>query len=366
MGRQVARPLGLALALGRGVVDEGRQRDLRVDYDALPLGQPQHHVGAAVVPRLVLDVELRLIVHAADEVRTVENRFENHLAPVALHLRVALQRVGQIGGLGGDAAVELHEVLQLVVQRAALLVLVAVDALDPLAELGDILLEGLEQQVERFLVGLPEAARLLAQHLVGQVLELEAEPLLALLALGLLGGALLGRAAAQGLNLGGGTFAFGRSPLALGGQRGFDAHALLEAGARLGFGTGACLECLGLLAVQPCDVAPQQHRRHGQCSGGQAEHDDCNDKYGVHTCKSSEYFASATPSPPLFVAASAPVSSLGLYGTPELPHALRRRAQVTGSGRAAVRAAPFCPPAAEKPGESGGRHLQSRICSLSL
>ena len=70
----------------------------------MPLGQPQHHVGAAVVPRLVLDVELRLVVHAADEVRTVENRFENHLAPVALHLRVALQRVGQIGGLGGDAA----------------------------------------------------------------------------------------------------------------------------------------------------------------------------------------------------------------------------------------------------------------------
>lgn len=138
----MAGPFGFAL--GRGVVDEGRQRDLRVDDDAFSLGQPQHHVGTAVVAFAVLDVELRLVVDAADEARMVEDGFENHLAPVALHLRIALQGVGQICRLGRDAAVELHEVLQLVVQRAALLVLVAVDALDPLAEFGDVLLEGLE------------------------------------------------------------------------------------------------------------------------------------------------------------------------------------------------------------------------------
>ena len=94
-------------ALGIGHVS--RQRNLRVDDDPLALGQLQDHVGTQVVALLVLQVVLRLVVDALGQMRTVENRLEKHLAPVALHFRVAFQRAGQVVGLLGHAQVRLAE-----------------------------------------------------------------------------------------------------------------------------------------------------------------------------------------------------------------------------------------------------------------
>ena len=58
---------------------------------------------------LVLQVVLRLVVDAFGQMRTVENRLEKHLAPVALHFRVAFQRAGQVIGPLGHAQVRLAE-----------------------------------------------------------------------------------------------------------------------------------------------------------------------------------------------------------------------------------------------------------------
>ena len=99
--------------------------------------------------------------------RVVEDRFEQHLAPVALHLRIAFQGVGQVPGLGGDRLVEFHQALEFRFQFAALGGLRGVDLLDALAEIDDILPERLQKDVDRLLVRLLEPLRLLAQNLRG-------------------------------------------------------------------------------------------------------------------------------------------------------------------------------------------------------
>lgn len=55
-------------------------------------------------------------MYAPDQIRIVD-RFEDHLAPVALHFGIALERVGQVGRFGGDAAIEFHQPFELVAQR---------------------------------------------------------------------------------------------------------------------------------------------------------------------------------------------------------------------------------------------------------
>ena len=182
----------LLLAFGRGVADERCERNLRVDDDVLLFGQVQHYVGAQVAALLVLDVVLGLVMYAFDECRAVEDRFEQHLAPVALHLRVAFQRVGEVGRLGRDTAVQLHEVFQLGFQLAPLRGLRGVDLFDPLAEVGDVVAEGFQQTVDLLLTGLAEAHRVFAQNFGREVFELRPEGLLQLFALGLLGRTLLG------------------------------------------------------------------------------------------------------------------------------------------------------------------------------
>ena len=104
------------------------------------------------------------------------------------------------------------------------------------------------------------------------------------------GSALFGVAVAQGLDFRCGTLAFGCGALALGGQYGFDAHALLEPGACFGLGKAARLDRLRLFPEQTLGVAPQQRCRYGQCSGREAEHDDYDNQSGIHGYKISELF----------------------------------------------------------------------------
>ena len=200
VGSEVAA--ALLFGFGRGVAYESRERNFRVDDDVFLLGQVQHDVGAQVVSLGVLDVVLRFVVDALDERRTVQDRFQQHFAPVALHFRIAFQCVRQVRGLGRDAPVEFHQVFQLGLQFAALCRLGGVDVLDALSEFGDVVAEGFEQHVERFFVGLLEMFGLLAQYLGCKVAELGPEGLLQFFALGFFGRAILGVLRAQRCDLG--------------------------------------------------------------------------------------------------------------------------------------------------------------------
>ena len=66
----------------------------------------------------------------------------------------------------------LSKLALLYVGGTAVFVLGGVDLLDPLAELHDVIPERFQQHVERFAVGLLESARLFAQNVIGEVLEL--------------------------------------------------------------------------------------------------------------------------------------------------------------------------------------------------
>ena len=217
VGSEVAA--ALLFGFGRGVAYESRERNFRVDDDVFLLGQVQHDVGSQVVSLGVLDVVLRFVVDALDERRTVQDRFQQHFAPVALHFRIAFQCVRQVRGLGRDAPVEFHQVFQLGLQFAALCRLGGVDVLDALSEFGDVVAEGFEQHVERLLVGLLEMLGLLAQYLGCKVAELGPEGLLQFFALGFFGRAILGVLRAQRCDLGLGRgaecrqFRFGACPL---------------------------------------------------------------------------------------------------------------------------------------------------------
>lgn len=274
--REITPPL--LLRVGRGVTHEGRERDFRVDDDVLLLGQVQHHVGPQVAPLLVLDVVLRLVVDALREGRTVEDRFEQHLAPVALHLRIAFQGVGQVPGLGGDRLVEFHQAFEFRFQLAPLGGLRGVDLLDALAEVDDVLLERFQKDVDRLPAGLLEPLRLLAQNLRREVFELQAETLFELFAFGFLGGALLGVLLFQA-----GDFRLGRG--AQGGQFGFGAQPRFDLHADVRFGLQAGLLGGGLVGTQVAGFAAgggehgPERRREG------AEHDDCKNECGVHTDK---------------------------------------------------------------------------------
>ena len=101
------RQVGASLRLvGRcRVIDIGRERYLRVDDDLLLLRKAQDDIGAEVVALRIFEVVLGEVVYPLDERRTIENRLEHRLAPVALHLRITTQGIREVCGLGRDALV---------------------------------------------------------------------------------------------------------------------------------------------------------------------------------------------------------------------------------------------------------------------
>ena len=161
---------------------EGRERHLRVDHYVLPPGKVKYDVGTQVAAALlILDVVLQFVVLALAQARVLQQLRKDHLTPVALNLGVALQGVRQVRRLGRNLTVELHQPLEFVFQRAALLGLLRVDPLNTLAELAYVVLEGLEDCIHRLAVLLLEAAALLPQHIPRQGAELLPQRLLHLL-----------------------------------------------------------------------------------------------------------------------------------------------------------------------------------------
>ena len=194
--------------------------------------------------------------------------------------------------------VQLHEAFELVFQLAALLVFVGVDAFDAFAELGDILPEGLQQDVQRLLVGLFELPGLFAEDLRGEVLELKAEALLEFLALGMFrfaffgvflpqGGELCGARGSQGCQ-------FGLCAQMLFAQGAQFVLRLVATLARLrleGFGGREALPGVGkglvgelFFALQTGRFAALMVEEGSEARTEQAEHDEEQDQ-GIHVYK---------------------------------------------------------------------------------
>ena len=77
----------------------------------------------------------------------------------------------------------LHQTVEFRLEGAAVLVLFGVDFLHPLLEVGDVVLQRLQNDVERLFVDILELARLAFEDVVGGLLELEHQHLVLLLQL---------------------------------------------------------------------------------------------------------------------------------------------------------------------------------------
>ena len=176
-------PAARLFLLACTIVHVGRERYLGVDDHPFAVRQVQDDVRPEVVPFGVLHVGLCRIVDAFLQIGTFENGVEYHFAPVALYLAVAPQGGGKVVGLLGDAAVELHQTVEFRLEGAAVLVLFGVDFLHPLLEAGDVVLQRLQNDVERLFVDILELARLAFEDVVGGLLELEHQHLVLLLQL---------------------------------------------------------------------------------------------------------------------------------------------------------------------------------------
>ncbi|MCY1182414.1 hypothetical protein D9M73_229730 [compost metagenome] len=103
----------------------------------------------------------------------LQHPLQNQLTPVTLGL-LALQRLGQVGGLIAQAQVELLQALQLLGQGKALAGLLLVAVFNTLLKRLDALLERVEQLAETLLAGFGEALFTLVKDLGRHFRELRA------------------------------------------------------------------------------------------------------------------------------------------------------------------------------------------------
>src|SRR5690606_6196247 len=197
----VAQGLGVPgqvlLALGLGNVAAGalvvQQRHLGVDDDLPVLGQQQQGVRAIAIAVLVGEALLGEVLLPLLQAGAFQQALELELAPVALGAVVGGQGAGQAVGLLGQLPVELEQLPQLRLQAGPLLAFLLVGFADQATEVADLLAQRVEQLPQLAGVLLAEAAGLVLEDLLRQLLELGLEPVAGLLqvAVALLGGALL-------------------------------------------------------------------------------------------------------------------------------------------------------------------------------
>ncbi|EEF93814.1 hypothetical protein CATMIT_01549, partial [Catenibacterium mitsuokai DSM 15897] len=201
------------LVLGADVLLVGDQRHLRVDDHVPVFGQVQGHVRAALAV-LGAVAFLHVVFLAAAQAGGLQHPLQHQFAPRALGLVGALERGGEVLGVLAERLVERHQLAHLLAQRGAVAGFVVVDGLDPGLELGQLLLQRIEQLAQVAAVLLGEAPALLFQDLVGEVAELRAELVAHLAQLG----DLLLRLVALGVQLGRGAAEFDRAPVEVAGN----------------------------------------------------------------------------------------------------------------------------------------------------
>ena len=101
----------------------------------------------------------------------LEQSLQNHLAPVTLHLAVALERPRQVIGLLREAVVQRHQLLDMLSQREALFGFRSVGLLHLLLELLNRSGQGLEQLLQMVGIQLTKLLRTALKNPVREVLK---------------------------------------------------------------------------------------------------------------------------------------------------------------------------------------------------
>ena len=144
------------------------QRHLTVYDIVFALRQVNDVVGDYPFTLFVLVCSLLGIVHALLQTRLFEYLFELHLTPIALHLFVAFQGVGQFLSIVAHLSVDTDNLFQLFTQSSLFASLLVVRLVYLLLELVEILFQGVEYRLKSFLVELCKTSTLVIEYLVCQ------------------------------------------------------------------------------------------------------------------------------------------------------------------------------------------------------
>lgn len=229
------------------VVDE---RDFRIDHEVPLVGEAQDDVGADAAAAVGADERfLDEIIFARAEAGAFEEPVEDDLAPRAARLGLAFQGLRERVRFVGDAGVELAELLDLGLERGAVVAFGLVDGVDARAKIGELLAKRREERVDLRLVVLGELGGLFVEEFRGGGFEFGFEARADFLDVGeILGGAgflfrealLLG--GETGFGIGAGAGEIGGQLGGLAGELGVEGGDALELGGEAGVFVGAGAE----------------------------------------------------------------------------------------------------------------------------
>ena len=94
------QPLPLLIGLCRQGIGIGGEGYLAVYHYAPAFREADDDIGTEVLAVLILGVLLDKELLVLSQTAVLQDGFQNHLAPVALHLAVAFQCLGKVGGIG--------------------------------------------------------------------------------------------------------------------------------------------------------------------------------------------------------------------------------------------------------------------------
>ena len=169
---------------GIGVSREG---NLGVDHHASALRESDDDIRTEVLAILILGVLLDEELLILAQTTVFENRLQDHLSPVALQLAVALERLGQVGGIGtnlrglllegGDGLLlflleELHRSLESALQFLLVYFVLGLAVFHRFLEVGELLLDRFQKLVHLQAVVLLERRLLGSELLSGSLLLL--------------------------------------------------------------------------------------------------------------------------------------------------------------------------------------------------
>ena len=92
----------------------GDQRHLGVDHHVLALRQAHDHIGLHAALVIHPHVDLRFILVSFAQAGSLQHPAQHHLAPVALRLVVAFERLGEVDGFPRHLRVQLLQIAYLV------------------------------------------------------------------------------------------------------------------------------------------------------------------------------------------------------------------------------------------------------------
>ena len=92
--------ISLLICLCRQGIGIGGERYLAIYHHAPAFREADDNIGTEVLAVLILGIFLDKELLVLSQTTVFQDGFQYHLAPVALHLAVALQSLGKIGGIG--------------------------------------------------------------------------------------------------------------------------------------------------------------------------------------------------------------------------------------------------------------------------